>query len=57
MNSLSINNNSVETKSLKEESLRQVKHLSDKLLNFVKIQLQGDNIVFTLLSDVEKRSS
>jgi hypothetical protein len=57
VNSLSINNNSVETKSLKEESLRQVKHLSDKLLNFVKIQLQGDNIVFTLLSDVEKRSS
>jgi hypothetical protein len=56
-NSLSINNNSVETKSLKEESLRQVKQLSDKLLNFVKIQLQGDNIVLTLPSDVEKRRS
>lgn len=44
-----------DSQAIREESLKLLKQLADKLLNFVKLQLQGDNIVISLPIDTEKR--
>jgi uncharacterized protein YlaN (UPF0358 family) len=41
--------------ALHEEAKNQLKQLADKLLNFVKIQMVGDNMVIHLPLDNEKR--
>ena len=48
---------SQETKKLQEESIRQMKDLAEKLLNFVKLLSQGESIMITLPLDGSQRRS
>lgn len=49
---------SSETKRLQEESIRQMKDVAEKLLNFVKLLSQGESIMISLpLDGTQRRSS
>lgn len=49
---------SQETKKLQEESIKQMKDVAEKLLNFVKLLSQGDSIMISLpLDGTQRRSS
>jgi hypothetical protein len=48
---------SSETKKIQEDSMNELKQLAEKLLNFVKINMQGENMIISLPSDVLQRRS